>query len=155
MTIEIEVLEAYRALVDSDLLEQAVRCALAAERAEGDVTVMITNDATVADLNQQFLGKEGPTDVLSFPAMDDDSDFVLPAAAVEAPYLGDIIIALPFTQRQAGRLGRPLQDELALLVVHGALHLLGYDHATPEEKAEMWDRQNAILHGLGIPPLEA
>jgi len=154
MTVEIEVLKAYQALVDVEQLQQAVRCVLAAERAEGDVTVMITDDVTVAALNQQFLDKEGPTDVLSFPAMDDESDFVLPSEAAATPYLGDIIIAMPFTQRQAGRLGRALGDELALLAVHGALHLLGYDHATPEEKAEMWGKQNAILHGLGIPPLE-
>jgi len=154
MTIEIEILEAYQPLVDVDLLQQAIGCVLAAERAQGDVTVMITADETVADLNQQFLDKEGPTDVLSFPAMDEESDFVLPPEEAETPYLGDIIIALPFTQRQAQRLGRPLRHELALLVIHGTLHLLGYDHATPEEKAEMWDRQNAILHGLDIPPLE-
>jgi probable rRNA maturation factor len=154
MTIEIEVLEAYRALVDIDLLQQAIRCVLAAERAEGDVTVKITDDAEVATLNRQFMGKEGPTDVISFPAVDEETDFVLPPEEAETPYLGDIIIALPFTQKQAQRVGRPLGDELALLVVHGALHLLGYDHVTPEEKAEMWDRQNAILHGLGIPPLE-
>lgn len=152
--IEIDVLDSYLALVDSDQLQQAVRCVLAAERTEGDVTVLVTDDETVAGLNQRFLGREGATDVLSFPSMDDESGFVLPPEASAAPYLGDIIIAMPFTQRQARRLERPLGDELALLVIHGALHLLGYDHATPAEKAEMWARQNAILSGLGISPLE-
>ncbi len=150
MTIEIEVQDPFKALVDATLLRRAIHETLRAENAQGDVTLLITNDATVAALNQQFLGKEGPTDVLSFPAMDDGDDFVLPPAAMEEPYLGDIIIALPFTQRQAQRLGRALEDELALLAVHGALHLLGYDHATPAEKAEMWSRQRAILHGLGV-----
>jgi probable rRNA maturation factor len=154
MTITIEVPEAYQSLVDVELLQQAVRCVLAAERTEGDVTVKITDDDEVAALNQQFLGKEGPTDVLSFPAGPDDEAFVLPPEEAQTPYLGDILIALPYTQRQAQRAGRALQDELALLAVHGALHLMGYDHATPAEKAEMWDRQNAILSGLGIPPLE-
>ena len=154
MSIEIEIPDAYQSLVDVELLEQAIRCVLAAERVEGDITVIITDDETVAELNQRFLGKEGPTDVLSFPAGPDDETFVLPPEEEATPYLGDILIAMPFTQRQAQQAGRPLRDELALLVVHGALHLLGYDHATPAEKAEMWDRQNAILSGLGIPPLE-
>ncbi len=154
MTITIEVPESYRPLVDIELLQQAIGCVLAAERAEGDLTVKITDDDEVAALNQQFLGKEGPTDVLSFPAGPDDDAFVLPPDEARTPYLGDILIALPYTQRQAPRAGRSLRDELTLLAVHGALHLLGYDHATPEEKREMWARQNAILSGLGIPPLE-
>ncbi len=108
----------------------------------------------MAALNQQYLGKEGPTDVLSFPARDDTHTFVLPPEE-ETAYLGDIIIAFPYTQRQAHRLQRPLMDELILLVVHGMLHLLGYDHATPEEKAAMWTRQNEILAEMGVSPLEA
>ncbi len=152
MTIEVDVAQAYQALVDSDFVERAAHCALAAERADGDVTIIITNDETIAELNERFLGKVGPTDVLSFPAYEEESDFVLPPEESATPYLGDVIIALPFTQRQARRLGRPLQDELALLVVHGILHLLGYDHATPEEKAEMWQKQDAILSGLGASP---
>jgi len=154
MTIEIEVPEAWQSLVDVELLKQAASCMLAAEKSEGDITIIITDDEEVAALNEQFLGKEGPTDVLSFPAVDEESDFVLPPEEVAASYLGDIIIALPFTQRQAERFGRPLNDELALLVIHGTLHLLGYDHGTPAEKAEMWQKQNAVLSGLGIPPLE-
>lgn len=152
MSVYFDIAEPYRDEVDEERLEQAVACVLAAERAEGDVTIVITDDAQVAELNQRFLGKEGPTDVLSFPAREKGEGFVLPPEA--SPYLGDIIIAFPFTQRQAAQAGRPLGDELALLVVHGALHLLGYDHATPEEKEEMWAKQNAILSGLGIPPLE-
>ena len=65
-----------------------------------------------------------------------------------AAYLGDIVIALPFTRRQAAALNRPLIDELRLLAVHGVLHLLGYDHAEPEEEAVMWAKQDAILAGL-------
>jgi len=155
MTIEIDVLEPYQELVDAARLEEVARRTLETERAQGDITILITDDERVAELNQRYLGKEGPTDVLSFPANDPNASdgFVLPPG--EAAYLGDILIALPYTQRQAERLGRPLADELALLVVHGVLHLLGYDHATPEEKATMWARQNAILAALGMPPLEA
>jgi probable rRNA maturation factor len=152
MTIEIDVKAPYRTLVDTDFLQQAAQCVLTAERAQGDVTLVLTDDDTVAQLNQQFLGKTGPTDVLSFPAMADDEPFVLPPEA--AIYLGDVIIAMPFTQQQAQRLQRPLMHELALLTIHGLLHLLGYDHATPDEKAIMWAKQDAVLSGLGIGPMD-
>lgn len=148
MTIEIDIDEAYLPLVSPHHLSEAVQAVLDAESAVGDVTVLVTDDEAVAELNQRFLGVKGPTDVLSFPAEDEESDFVLPPELAMTPYLGDIIIALPYTQRQARRLNRPLMDELMLLVVHGALHLLGYDHATPDEKAEMWARQDAILEDL-------
>ncbi len=155
MTIHLDIQEPYQELVRPARLVEAAQSALDAMRATGDITIIITDDETVADLNQRYLGKEGPTDVLSFPMRDPlaPDDFPLPPD--EPPYLGDILIALPYTQRQAQREGRALEDELVLLVVHGVLHLLGYDHATPEEKARMWARQNAILARLGLPPLEA
>lgn len=152
--IDIEVMEVYQRLVDEQRLREAAQRVLNAEHVQGDVTILITRDEEVAALNQQYLGKEGPTDVLSFPARDDTDTFVLPPEE-ETTYLGDIIIAFPYTQRQAQRLQRPLMDELILLVVHGVLHLLGYDHATPEEKAAMWTRQNEILTEMGVSPLEA
>jgi probable rRNA maturation factor len=62
--------------------------------------------------------------------------------------LGDVLIALPFTRRQAAEMGRDLADELILLAVHGTLHLLGYDHAEPGEEIRMWARQDEILIGL-------
>ncbi len=150
MTIEIQVQADDPSLVDVNLLQQAIECVLAAEQVTGDVTVLITDDETVAKLNQDFLDRSGPTDVLSFPTIDDNQDFVLPPEE-STDYLGDIVIALPYTQRQAQQLGRPLSAELALLCIHGVLHLLGYDHATPDEQAEMWRRQDAIMSGLGLP----
>jgi probable rRNA maturation factor len=90
--------------------------------------------------------------VLSFPSAEEATDpgrpvFVTaPDAEPEAAaYLGDILIALPFARRQAADLGRELKAELRLLAVHGTLHLLGYDHAEPEEEAIMWARQDVIL----------
>ena len=65
-------------------------------------------------------------------------------------YLGDIIIALPYAARQAAAAGHAAEAELQLLAVHGTLHLLGYDHASPEEKAAMWSAQTAVLTQLGL-----
>jgi len=146
--VAVQVDAAFEADVDAFDLARAVTAALAAEgdRASA-VTVVVTDDDAVAALNWQYRGVDGPTDVLSFPAQDPTPGFV--SAPEAATYLGDIVIALPFTRRQAAELGRPLADELRLLAVHGALHLLGYDHAEPDEEATMWARQDAILAGLG------
>jgi len=145
--INVEVDELYAAEVNADELGHAIAATLLAEsRPEGEVSLVVTSDEEVAGYNQQYRGVEGPTDVLSFAAQEPTPGFV--SAPEMANYLGDIIIALPFTRRQAAALGRPLADELKLLAVHGALHLLGYDHAEPEEEAIMWARQDAILAAL-------
>jgi probable rRNA maturation factor len=108
------------------------------------LTLVVTDDAQVQSLNRDFLGIDEPTDVLSFPsgesAPDPDTGEI---------YLGDIIISYPRAQAQAEAGGHPIQQELQLLVVHGVLHLLGYDHAEEEEKAEMWAAQEAVLIRLG------
>ena len=145
--IIVEVDESYAAEVNANDLVRVIEAALLAEgRAEGEVTLLITDDEAVAAYNQEYRGVEGPTDVLSFAAQEPTPGFV--SAPEMAAYLGDIVIALPFTRRQAAALNRPLIDELRLLAVHGVLHLLGYDHAEPEEEAIMWAKQDAILAGL-------
>ena len=145
--IVVEVDEIYAAEVDAADLSRAITATLLAEeRLEGEATLLVTTDEEVAAYNQQYRGVEGPTDVLSFAAQEPTPGFI--SAPEMANYLGDIVVALPFTRRQAAALGRPLADELRLLAVHGTLHLLGYDHAEPDEEAAMWARQDAILAGL-------
>jgi probable rRNA maturation factor len=145
-TVLVEVDEAFSRHVDTNDLAAAVRATLLAEQVDGEVTLVVTTDEEVAALNEQYRGTPGPTDVLSFAAQEPTPGFV--TAPEMSAYLGDIIIAFPFTQRQAAALQRSLRDELRLLAVHGALHLLGYDHGEPEEEAIMWARQEAILAGL-------
>ncbi len=133
--------------LDTADLARAIAITLEGEgRSDGQVTLVVTDDVAVADLNRTYLGIDGPTDVLSFPAQEPAPGFV--SAPEMANYLGDILIALPYTRRQAVAFGRQLRDELRLLAVHGALHLLGYDHAEPDEEAAMWARQDAILAQL-------
>ncbi|MGC8780782.1 MAG: rRNA maturation RNase YbeY, partial [Anaerolineae bacterium] len=145
--ISIQIDEPFVGEVDADDLAATVAAALEHEgRADAEVTLVIADDETVAALNRQYRGIDGPTDVLSFPAQEPTPGFV--SAPEAEAYLGDIIIALPFTRRQAAGLGRPLSAELRLLAVHGVLHLLGYDHAEPDEEAVMWARQDAILSRL-------
>lgn len=116
------------------------------------VTVVIAVDEYVRDLNKQFRGVDAPTDVLSFPAdaPPPPPDW-LDTEDEEAPYLGDLIIAYPYTARQALELGHALDDELTLLVIHGTLHLLGYDHDTPEHQDEMWAAQAEALAHANVP----
>ncbi len=144
--IVVQVDEEFEGEVDTADIIAAVAATLAAEEHSGEITVVVTTDEAVAELNQQYRNTEGPTDVLSFPAQDPTPGFVT-APEMDA-YLGDIIIALPYTRRQAERVGKPLRDELRLLAIHGALHLLGYDHAEPDEEAAMWAKQDAILARL-------
>jgi probable rRNA maturation factor len=92
-------------------------------------------------LNRQYLGVDAPTDVLSFPVGEVDPES-------EALYLGDILISYPQALAQAEAAGHPVQAELQLLVVHGTLHLLGYDHAEEDEKTLMWKAQDEILARL-------
>jgi probable rRNA maturation factor len=153
--INVQVDDPYIAEVDPASLVRAVSATLLSERGPDfpggsaggcEVSLIVTSDEVLAELNQRFRGVEEPTDVLSFAAQEPAPGFV--SAPEAAPYLGDILIALPFTRRQAVELGRDLADELRLLAVHGTLHLLGYDHAEPDEEAAMWARQDEILSGL-------
>ena len=103
------------------------------------VTVLLTDDATVRDLNLRFRGKDAATNVLSFPA---------PPSA--APHLGDVALAYGVCAREAAEQGKPLGDHLQHLVVHGVLHLLGFDHLDDSEAEAMEARERAILSTLGV-----
>ncbi|MBN1681536.1 MAG: rRNA maturation RNase YbeY [Anaerolineae bacterium] len=109
------------------------------------VTVVIADDREVQRLNQQFRGVDAPTDALSFPSEPMPED-----VGDAEPYLGDLILALPTLQRQAEAEGHALIDELVLAVVHGTLHLLGYDHDNPQRQLVMWQAQEAALKSLGV-----
>lgn len=157
--IEIQVEEAYAGSVDAAGLQRAAEEALRqAGRKSAALTIAVTNDEEVHELNRTYLGIDAPTDVLSFASQDVAGDegvaLALPPELADelAAYLGDIIIAFPYTERQAAAFGASLAAELRLLAVHGTLHLLGYDHDTPDAEAEMWAAQNAVLVALGDPP---
>lgn len=128
----------------SDLLQKAAQEALQQAGAPqgAELTIVISNDEQLQALNHQFLGIDAPTDVLSFPSAETDPDS-------EGLYLGDILISYPQALAQSKSGGHPILDELRLLVVHGVLHLLGYDHAEDAEQEKMWTLQATILRSLG------
>jgi probable rRNA maturation factor len=127
------------------LLEAAARAALEHESAspESELSIILTDDARLHELNLNYLNVDAPTDVLSFPASETDPE-------TGAPYIGDILISIPRAQAQASAAVHPLEAEMQLLVVHGVLHLLGHDHAKAKEKARMWKAQAEVLERLGL-----
>jgi probable rRNA maturation factor len=138
---------------DADsLAERAARAALAAEppaAADGLVLVgiVLTDDSEQRALNRTWRGKDSSTNVLSFAMIGPDEP-PPPGAPV---LLGDVVLAFETVAREAGGQKKPLSDHLAHLVVHGVLHLLGFDHEADAEAAIMEARETAILRGLGVP----
>ncbi len=155
-TIDIQIDEAYEASVDTDALIHAIEETLRQEDVHAAaLTLSITDDETVRALNTRYRDVDAPTDVLSF-ANNDEADavadeFILPPelAGEMAAYLGDIIIAYPYAERQAAQYGNSVAAELRLLAVHGTLHLLGYDHDSSQTEAAMWAAQDAVLAFFG------
>lgn len=121
---------------------------------QAEVSVVLADDDYIHQLNRQYRNKDMPTDVLSFAMNDHVSDEPEPNIA-QAPddieiLLGDIVISLETTARQAQEFGHSLERELAYLTIHGMLHLLGYDHETETDKAEMRQEEEYVLSLLGI-----
>ncbi|MCE5321880.1 rRNA maturation RNase YbeY [bacterium] len=107
-----------------------------------EVSVLLTDDKQIAGLNKQYRDVEGPTDVLSFSQIEGDDDFT---QEVDDGVLGDVVISVERALAQSQAQGNTLDEEIDMLLVHGILHLLGYDHAKPEEEKAMFARQNEIL----------
>lgn len=110
---------------------------------KADLSIVIGDDSLLHKLNKKYLNVNAPTDVLSFPSGEVDPD-------TQSYYLGDIVISLPRADEQASTAGHALADELQLLVVHGTLHLLGYDHLNIADKKAMQAAQDKILSKLDI-----
>lgn len=133
----------YINLVDEETILKTADAVLKQEnRADTDMSVVIQDDAQLRELNKTYLGIDAPTDVLSFPAEELDPD-------TNRIYLGDVIISFQRAKEQADAASESISDEIQLLVVHGTLHLLGYDHSTVEEKEKMWNAQQTVLTSLG------
>ncbi len=149
--------------LDTDQVAALVSQALTLEGVEDGaaVSVLFTDDATVQQLNRDFRGVDQPTDVLSFGLSDfaqpvggqpegEDAAFVLPPDTTLQ--LGEVIVSQETAIRQAVQHQRAAAHELAHLVVHGVLHLLGHDHAEPEQERVMRQREDTVLHACGFPP---
>ena len=138
--IEVEIEDAAwtDALPDAvAVVERAATAALGS--VEGDVVVLLTDDAAVRDINARFRDRDQPTNVLSFPA-----------AESAAPHLGDLVLAFGVCAAEAGAQGKTLADHLTHLTVHGVLHLLGRDHVDETEAEAMEAEERTLLASLGV-----
>jgi probable rRNA maturation factor len=126
-----------RPIDEPGLRELAERTLLAEGKASSELSVSLVEEEEIADLHLRYMGEEGPTDVLSFPLEDDDEGVEI---------LGDVVIA----PAVAARNNPDVEAELRLLLVHGILHLLGYDHEEEAERAVMWELQERYT-GMRVP----
>ena len=158
--IDIQVFEQFVGLLSEEWLERIAASTLAqeSERAADYLSIVIADDETVRDLNRQHRGLDENTDVLSFSfehegeyygndkstsERSDNPEFIVPPG--QSVGLGEVIISYPQVARQAGDAGHTAKRELALMLAHGILHLLGYDHMEPGEEAEMKAKETSIL----------
>lgn len=127
----------------TSIIKEALTKMLEAEsQPPSEISVLLTDDEEIRELNLRFRKIDSATDVLSFPAIDGDG------------FLGDIAISIPQAERQAEHHLNDLATELCCLAVHGGLHLLGYDHQTDDAEQEMHSRMNAAVIAAGMMPKE-
>jgi probable rRNA maturation factor len=143
--INVVIANKYKNLVGLEELQAAAQTVLDTLRPEieYELTIAIEGDAHVQRLNKKYRHIDNTTDVLSFESNDLNPESGL-------LNLGDIIISYPMAFSQSSTAGHPVLSELQLLIVHGMLHLLGYDHTEPGEKEKMWVVQDNILDQLGV-----
>jgi len=146
--ISIHIEEKFRGLVDEDWVRRITQQVLKAESIKPpyEISLVFTDSKTVQRLNRDYRGVDEPTDVLAFymlPQQKNEPSFILPPDGVT--HLGEVIISYPQAVEQAREQGHSVEQKLALLIIHGILHLLGYDHEQPEEEAKMRTRERELL----------
>ena len=130
---------------DVELVYNAVRTTLKAHSLDNcEVSVLLTDDRRIRELNREYRGIDSPTDVLAF-AMHDDQD----SKNLNPNILGDIVISLETAERQANTAQHSIDREVAVLTIHGILHLIGYDHITHEDAIIMFEKQDYLVKSIG------
>ncbi|MBE3585544.1 rRNA maturation RNase YbeY [Desulfofundulus thermocisternus] len=137
--------------VDDQLVDLAKRAAgevlfLAGGHPDAEVSLVFVDDDYIHRLNREYRGVDRPTDVLSFALQEGEP---MPAAGEEI-LLGDVVISLEMARRQSEEYGHSFEREVAFLIVHGVLHLLGYDHQTEEQRRAMREKEETIMARMGL-----
>ncbi|WP_438298219.1 rRNA maturation RNase YbeY [Sporosarcina sp. FA15] len=136
-----------------DLIRKLLNHTAKEEELAGELEVSVTfmTDADIQEVNATYRGKNVPTDVISFALeeLTEGEVAIIPEEGMPTA-LGDILISVETAERQAGEYGHDFNREIGFLALHGFLHLLGYDHLTEEEEAEMFRRQKEILASFGL-----
>jgi probable rRNA maturation factor len=150
MAVYLRVRLKRRTVRQATLAHLAERVLSAVGESQSELSLELTGDRRMRRLNREYLKKDRPTDVLAFPIR----EAVMPRGVRPVTHmLGDVVISLPTAVRQAKKAGRSIDDELAMLLVHGVLHLCGYDHErNPREAARMSRRERVLLHLISPVP---
>lgn len=143
ITLDLQLASSAANLPSAEQVQQWLDAAILPFQADAEVTIRIVDNAESQQLNLTYRGKEKPTNVLSFP-------FQAPPG-IELPLLGDLVISAPVVEAEAAAQGKPLHAHWAHMVVHGSLHLLGFDHINDDEAEEMEAEEVTILQQLGFP----
>jgi probable rRNA maturation factor len=114
-----------------------------------EFSLVLSDDDQLHQLNKLYRGKDRPTDVLSFPMR--EGDFARLHASLPDALLGDVIVSVPTARKQANERGKELMDELTMLIAHGLLHLLGWDHDTPAKDKRMCAETQRLCEAAGAP----
>jgi probable rRNA maturation factor len=140
--------ESFQDSIAERRLRKAVAETLAAHGVDAPVELglVITDDQVVQELNRSYRGLDATTDVLAFALWEQSQDFAMPPNGIL--HLGEVFISCPQAERQAKEQGHPLERELALLAIHGVLHLLGYDHEDPDEEQKMRAMEEKLLASI-------
>jgi probable rRNA maturation factor len=153
MEINILIEEGLEVELETAWLQSLLEKVLLAEEApsNAEISLVITNQERIRELNREYRGKDRPTDVLSF-SMAEDKIEEIPAGFIVPPdgqiHLGEVIISYPQAVIQAGERRHSLKKEMAILIIHGVLHILGYDHEKPEMESTMQARETEILSSI-------
>lgn len=151
--VDLDVVSTAKNLPDETQIRQWVEAVLQGRLDEAELGIRIVDEVESAELNQTYRDRPGPTNVLSFPfEMPDLPEGLASDKEDEVPanLLGDLVICAPVVAREATEQGKPEVAHWTHMVVHGVLHLLGYDHLDPDEAAEMEGLERQILAGLGL-----
>ncbi len=154
MEINVTVNEEYEPVLAAEWLQALAEkvLTLAGAGPDAEAGVVITGQEQITELHREYMDEDTPTDVLSFPMLEGDSgDFVIAPDGLR--HLGEVIISYPQAELQAHEHGHSTMREVAILLIHGMLHLLGYDHAEPEEQQKMRTREAEILEKVEVEVL--
>ena len=143
LALELQCATTVAGLPAQDDFRRWAEAALAGRRAEAELLIRLVDAAESRELNRRYRGKDRSTNVLSFPAD-------LPSV-VKSPLLGDLVICAPLVAQEAREQGKDTEHHWAHLVVHGVLHLVGYDHQNETEAVTMEAAERKILAGMGLP----
>ena len=155
MEINVEIDKIFAGCIKSKLLKNTIEHVLTAQDAgrEAEVSLLITGQRRIHELNKEYLDEDRPTDVLSFPMLEQSEKAGFVIAPDGKKHLGEIIISYPQAVLQAEEHRHPVEKEITTLLVHGLLHLLGYDHAEASETKEMQAKEKEILGLLEKAPV--